>query len=524
MRTAIVQTLLPLLAIIIVGCPESLPGSGDDESAGSDVIDEPGADWKAEPDLVPISEVTGSEAVAQPAAQLAECEPESLWFRQPNHYNFIYGDSELVLSPNAQIVVLQSGMAREYFRVWDGEPLGREQEALGSMPGAQWDYDVKMGQEQLTVVHLPSGQEGPVLVPPGAANPALGWLSSLHGVVSPDGSKVAAFACWQVVGPGDTETAVTVWDRVTGQVLRTTVLDDECDGNYWLDQPRLVFAAGNLLLAHVPGSGRLHAVEISGSEVNSVDLVGDLQPAEAASGEPPVYVPFLSPIADFAMAEDDERIAAILHDGNLRFYDLPTMKQFGPVISAGFSGINLMTYGPTTAAPVVWSADASVVAHMSSGGEVAISRVDNGQTVHLLPNPAAESAGAIEGFINPPVAFRFIDNDAGLLVVHEMGMQLWHCDMPDWPELAEVSLTLDGPQAVTAGTPAKFYFDYAELPGPVIHSLVNAEGESYAASLSPVIETHVYGPDKATLRGRIDTGTAQGESAPLEVVVEPSEW
>jgi hypothetical protein len=300
--------------------------------------------------------------------------------------------------------------------------------------------------------------------------------------------------------------------------------EEECNNGYWLEMPRLFFAAGDLLLVQPLGSGRLYTIELEGVEVNSFDPAAGLEPALPASGDPPVYVPYLAPIVDADLASDGERLAAILHDGKLRFYDLPTMQQFGPEIPAGFAGINLMTYGPSTASPVVWSADGSVLAHMSPTGEVAISRADSGETVHVLPNPTAESAGAIENFINPPVAFRFIHNDSGLLVVHEMGAQLWHCGEPAWPDVSTVPLSLKGPEQVTSGDLTEFVFEYPELPGPVIHSLVNDAGESYQASLAPFQSVHLYGPDVATVFGRIETGTVFGESDAMKISVEAADW
>jgi hypothetical protein len=530
MRRATSFPLFSLLALSLMGCPESLPGSLDDDGPGQDAYvgseGDSGAEIGPEADAIMLGDSTQPDTMVQPAAPLAECEPEVIWFHQPNIYNFIYGDADLVLSPNGQLVALQSGMSREYFRVRDGEPLGRDPVSSGGVAAGQWDHGILQGQEAVTVVHLPSGNKGPVLAPPPAGNPELDWLSALFGVVSSDSKWVAAISCWQVVGPGPSETSVTVWDRASGALVRSVVLkeEEECNNGYWLEMPRLFFAAGDLLLVQPLGSGRLYTIELEGVEVNSFDPAAGLEPALPASGDPPVYVPYLAPIVDADLASDGERLAAILHDGKLRFYDLPTMQQFGPEIPAGFAGINLMTYGPSTASPVVWSADGSVLAHMSPTGEVAISRADSGETVHVLPNPTAESAGAIENFINPPVAFRFIHNDSGLLVVHEMGAQLWHCGEPAWPDVSTVPLSLKGPEQVTSGDLTEFVFEYPELPGPVIHSLVNDAGESYQASLAPFQSVHLYGPDVATVFGRIETGTVFGESDAMKISVEAADW
>jgi hypothetical protein len=530
MRRSTTFPIISLLALSLMGCPESLPGTFDDDRFEEDVYAGTEADSGAgvgpRADSIMLGDSTKPDVSAQPAALLAECEPEVVWFQQPNVYNFIYGDAEIVLTPNGQVMALQSGMSQEYFRVRDGEPLGRDPGSYGLAANKQWDYDVRQGQESVTVVHLPSGNEGPILVPPKPANPELDWLSLLYAAISPDSKWVAALSCWKVVGAGPSEASVTIWNRETGALHRTAMLegDGDCQNGYWPQVPRLVFAAGDLLLVQPMGSGRLHLVEINGEETKSFDLASTLEPAEPVTGDPPVYIPYLAPIVDSDLAADGERLAAILHDGNLRFYDLPTMKQFGPEIPAGFSGINLMTYGPSTAAPVVWSDDGSVVAHMSPTGEVAISRVDNGQTVHVLPNPTAESAGAIENFINPPVAFRFIHNDSGLLVVHEMGAQLWHCGEPAWPDVSTVSLTIKGPEQVTGGDLTEFVFEYSDLPGPIIHSLVNDAGESYQASLAPFQSVNLYGPDVATVYGRIETGTVFGESDAIKISVEAADW
>lgn len=532
MRTMTIAPLL-LLSLLVVGCPESLPGSASGLPDSEDALSESesdlggGADLESTEDPDEPDADSATDIAVGPTASIGECEPQVVWFRQPNVYNFLYGDAGLVLSPNQQVVALQSGFSREYFRVRDGEPLGREQENLANLSAQQWEYDVLLGQEAVTVVHLPTGEQGPVLTPPVPSKPELDWLSGLYAAVSPDGQYVAALSCWQVVGPGPSETSVAIWKRESGQLLHNVVLegDGECQNGYWLDRPRIVFGGAAQVLVQPLGSGHLHLVDISGSNASGFDLVGDLQPAEPTTGEPPVYVPLLSPIADLDLSGDGQELAAVLHDGNLRFYKLHNMQQFGPTIPAGFAGINLMTYGPSTAAPVAWSTDKSVVAHMSPAGGVAISRVADGELLHELPNPEAESAGAGENFINPPVAFRFIDNDSGLLVVHEMGMQLWHCGVPEWPEVAELSLQLEGPESVVQGDQATFLFEYPPLPGPVVHSLINQEGVAYASSLAPTITTHLYGaPDSTAVTGRIESGTAQGESAPVQVIVEPGEW
>ncbi len=533
---------LLLLVPLLTACPESLPGQpgqvdGVEEDAyGEDSRTAPNADSIARPpgDLedgggVDLAQADGGDAatsdlVSVPTGPLASCEPDIIWSVQPDVYDFLYGNSVVVLSPNEGLALLQSGLSRQYFLVQDGTPLGRAAESTQTPPSANWAVEVRGNQESLDVVRLPAGQVNLTLFPPAPSSPELEWLSLLFGAVSPDGHRVAAVSCWQVIGPGPSEVAVTVWDADSGAQITSVPLAEECSNTYWLEQPRLLFAAGKRVLAHMPGSGRLHVIDTVAGSAMAVDLVGDLLPTAAANGEPPVYVPALSPLTDLALSPDGEKVAAILHDGLLRFYELPTMEQFGPVIPAGFAGINLLTYGPSVAAPVAWSADGTLIAHMAPDGQVAISRVDTGATLHVLPNPLMESAGAAEDFLNPPIAFRFLHGDTGFVVVHEMGWQLWHCGSPAWPEVVDAAVTLDGPASVLESTQAEMTFSYDLPAGPVVHSLVPKEGHSWLASLSSTLSAHLYGPSPVTVIGQVHTGTRAGTSPPVVIQLEPVDW
>ncbi len=516
-----------LLPFLLAGCPGSVPWGPleVDASSVADHLEADGDPWDAlsapdgnrgdslpvEPDLGPA---TGG---------LAECEPQALWTWLPEVHGFTYGRTTASLSPNGALVAVQSAFGRYYLRLGDGHFLGHDSLLQGAGTDGQWGLEVAPGSDSLFVRETAGGQVLFELLPPQASDPALDWLASVDAAIDPEGRHAAGLACWRSVGSGGSESALSIWELDQGSLVRTVTLDEPCDGLNWLEMPILTFAGDLGILVAVPGSTRLYRVDVEGDGTDAFDLAAGVEPGEPVTGTPLAYVPFLSPIVDLARSPSGEHLAVVLHDGTLRRYSLPGLEPVGSPIPAGFAGINLMTYGPSTAAPVAWSSDGQLLAHLSPNGDLAITDASNGSLLRTLPNPEAESAGAAPDFLNPPIAFRFTHGGEGLLAVHEMGVVFWHCGAPESPVATSLEVTIEGPEKLVEGEAGTWTFFHPEIGGPAIHVLVEEGLDSpLAASLSASVPAHLWLPGTHALVGTVDSGLATGVSAPLPCELLPA--
>ncbi|MBM4371521.1 MAG: hypothetical protein FJ098_07700, partial [Deltaproteobacteria bacterium] len=180
---------------------------------------------------------------------------------------------------------------------------------------------------------------------------------------------------------------------------------------------------------------------------------------------------------------------------------------------------------PSTVAPLAWSPDGSLLAHMAPDGRVGLTLASTAEAVMVLDNPAITSVGAHPGSVNPPAGLTFTPDGEGLVVVHESGAVQWRCDGPGEVPAEDLPVELAGPATVVENETATWAFEHEPLELPAVHGLRDtADGTLFAASLSAALPAALWGPGEHSVVGVVDTGLRRGTTLPLTVQVLNGSW
>ncbi len=430
MRKEHIRTWLIMFVLVhAVGC-------GSEAGVAEDLVlgDAPSGDSKGSDDLLPDGEQGDEEALDQgsellPGSAWHGCTGVAQWSVEGEEYDAHYGESRLGMSPDGALVALQSSMSRTLFSAATGATVEQSHDARPSGTEGAWTLDASIEEENVVLWRRADGERVGTMPMPAATNEALVWLSNAAVAQSKDSTMVAAVGCWRVPGEEVQELVAGVWRTGDLELVRSFDLGGTCGEWQFTDMAHVEFA-GSLVLVRVAGTGLVHVLDMAQGHHYQSDLGDGWQAIDAVGDEVVGYVPLLSPVVRIATSPDASTLAAVLHDGRLRFYKLPDLEPTGPTIQAGFAGTNMASYGPSMASPIAWSPDGQLVAHMDPHGQASVSSAITGEALASFPNPPSVLALAGQEPLNPPTAMLFPDGDQRLVVAYESGRVLWSCPAP----------------------------------------------------------------------------------------------
>ncbi len=396
-----------------------------------------------------------------------------------------------------------------FLRLSDGEPVVGAPFLPGASLDAGWHLRVDMdGESTIRVSTLVTGAVLRTFTPTALAG---GWYRQLSPAITPDGERVVALECATSPNGDQNAASLTSWRTDNGQLGYTFHFNMQC--GWWPNGPGVTpIAGGHRVLVTSQGDATLMLADLDtgGSWMTTLDITEQV--------DFPFY--YGGPIVNVMPSPDGKRLALIGRDGLLRILSLPGMEPVMEPTPAGIAGINLNTYMPMAGAPLAWSPDGTLLAHLDAEKRVVVRRVAEPGLLMTFEAPELSQPDAEQGWVmNAPVSVVFLEDQSGLAISYEQGVALWRCPGAEWPEgEGPLSVLLDGPATLVAGEQGQWTATH--LGTDDVHS--HAFFVDGAAVTAPSLDRHgawtPIEPGTYTISVIIDDGLSTGTaSIPLTV-------
>ena len=456
-------------------------------------------------------------SLAPPLAQptLNECAPTLAWWKELPSWSVT--PAAMGVSPNGGLLLRSTqwdGDASVFLRLEDGEPVVGAPFMPGPSLDAGWHLRVDL-DDTSTKVRVSTVVTSAVLRTFQPPAPTAGWSQVVRPAITPDGTRVVALTC-ETSPMGDQHFAtLTSWHTDSGAPGYTFTLDVQC--GWWPELPLVVPTAagsGVLVTSQDKPSITFMDLESGGSWSHTFDVGED---------DPNMWF-YGSPIVNLVTSPDGKRVALVTRDSKLHLLSLPTLEQLAEPTSAGVVGINLNTYMPSGAAPLAWSPDGALLAHVDAEGRIVLRRVDDPGLLMTFEAPAlAQADEAVEpGWVhNAPVSVTFLPDASGLAISYEQGVALWRCPGAAWPEGdGPLDLLIEGPKTLKVGQPGTWTATHLGTDDVHSHTLLVDGAAVTAPSMDRNGTWTPLAPGTYTMSMVIDDGLSTGVAS-MELTVTP---
>lgn len=506
-------SVLTLSVALAAGCardadsgsnPKDRIGNAEDGPAAIPLPDQ-AASAGGESDTPTTTDPLAQPTPAQPTPAAKAWPSEPSWVGA-NSGNGLFGPITLRVSDNGGLVFASGEFGGSIHRTADGVLVSDIHQLTGHALDGGWNLTAQpmTHEETLHIREVQSGITVAELAVPPSPGAEADWLREMQATISVDGSRAAAFMCWDQPGEGPTFAVVAAWDLNTQALLLEQQLATPCGENYYGRRHTLrVTQDGEALVIALPGTQTLVHVDMSTGVATEQIVDIPLAPGINAEGAPFGDTPVLA----MEIAPDGSEVAIADQSSNVRRFALPTLEPIG-VIAAGYAAINEFSYVPTIESPLTWSPNSQLLAFVSPTGEPALFDRAADAVVATLTRPKLGEQGTFSGPNTDGhlMGLGFTPDGQTFVAVGEAGIAGWRCVDADQPVLlATANVSFSAP---TSG-----------VKGETILVVVSAEGVAPAAVFTLVVDGQPL-PGRSSMGAPIELNTWQEGEHTLQVMVD----